>query len=108
MSIDFRKALARLVPVFMPDLLFRLKADGTPVFADFAAAIVPTEFAPGKVFGSGTLQPIDYMVELADLRIAPPSNLDISTVQDQILANSFRFHIRQYLSRRAVDWKARI
>ena len=107
MSIDFRKALARLVPVFMPDLLFRLKADGTPVFADFAAAIVPTEFAPGKVFGSGTLQPIDYMVELADLRIAPPSNLDISTVQDQILANSFRFHIRQYLSRRAVDWKAR-
>ncbi len=107
MSIDFRKALARLVPVFMPDLLFRLKADGTPVFADFAAAIVPTEFAPGKVFGSGILQPIDYMVELADLRIAPPSNLDISTVQDQILANSFRFHIRQYLSRRAVDWKAR-
>ncbi|NBR29149.1 MAG: hypothetical protein EBT83_12170 [Betaproteobacteria bacterium] len=107
MGIDFRKALARLVPVFMPDLLFRLKADGTPVFPDFAAAIVPTEFAPGKVFGSGTLQPIDYMVELADLRIAPPANLDVSTVQDQILANSFRFHIRQYLSRRAEDWKAR-
>ena len=106
MSIDFRKALARLVPVFMPDLLFRLKPDGTPVFADFAAAIVPTEFAPGKVFGSGKLQPIDYMVELADLRIEPPKNLDVSTVQDQILANSFRFHIRQYLSRRAEDWKA--
>ena len=105
MSIDFRKALARLVPVFMPDLLFRLKPDGTPVFADFAAAIVPTEFAPGKVFGSGKLQPIDYMVELADLRIEPPKNLDVSTVQDQILANSFRFHIRQYLSRRAEDWK---
>jgi Asp-tRNA(Asn)/Glu-tRNA(Gln) amidotransferase A subunit family amidase len=107
MTIDFRKALARLVPVFMPDLLFRLKADGTPVFPDFAAAIVPTEFAPGKIFGSGKLQPIDYMVELADLRITPPSNLDVSTVQDQILANSFRFHIRQYLSRRAEDWKAR-
>jgi Asp-tRNA(Asn)/Glu-tRNA(Gln) amidotransferase A subunit family amidase len=107
MTIDFRKALARLVPVFMPDLLFRLKADGTPVFPDFAAAIVPTEFAPGKIFGSGKLQPIDYMVELADLRITPPSNLDVSTVQDQILANSFRFHIRQYLSRRAEDWQAR-
>jgi Asp-tRNA(Asn)/Glu-tRNA(Gln) amidotransferase A subunit family amidase len=107
MSIDFRKALARLVPVFMPDLLFRLKPDDTPVFPDFAAAITPTEFAPGKVFGSGTLAPIDYMVELADLRITPPANLDISTVQNQILANSFRFHIRQYLSRRADDWQAR-
>ncbi len=107
MTIDFRKALARLVPVFMPDLLFRLKDDGTPVFPDFAATIVPTEFAPGKVFGSGKLQPIDYMVELADLRITPPSNLDVSTVQNQILANSFRFHIRQYLSRRADDWQAR-
>ena len=48
MKVDYRKALARLVPVFMPDLLFRVKKDGTPVFADFAAAIVPTEFAPGK------------------------------------------------------------
>ena len=72
MKIDYRKALARLVPVFMPDLLFRLKADGTPVFPDFAAAIVPTEFAPGKVFGSGTMQPIDYCVEMAEGRIAPP------------------------------------
>lgn len=106
MTIDFRKALARLVPVFMPDLLFRLDADGKPMFPDFAEAIVPTEFEPGKVFGSGKLQPIDYMVELADLRIAPPANLDVSTVQNQILANSFRFHIRQYLSRRAEDWKA--
>jgi hypothetical protein len=107
MKIDFRKALARLVPVFMPDLLFRLKDDGTPMFPDFAAAIVPTEFEPGKVFGSGTLQPIDYLVELADLRITPPSNLNISTVQNQILANSFRYHIRQYLLRRADDWQVR-
>ncbi len=35
MKVDFRKALARLVPVFMPDLLFRVKADGTPVFPGF-------------------------------------------------------------------------
>ena len=107
MKTDFRRALARLVPVFMPDLLFRLTSDGQPVFPDFAAAIVPTEFAPGKVFGAGTLQPIDYMVELADGRITPPANLDISTVQQQELAMSFRYHIRQYLSRRAADWKAR-
>ena len=103
MTTDFRKALARLVPVFMPDILFRLDDKGMPVFPEFAAAIVPTEFAPGKVFGTGKMQPIDYMVELADLRIEPPKNLDVSTVQNQILANSFRFHIRQYLSRRAED-----
>jgi len=106
MQTDFRRALAVLVPVFMPDLLFRLNADGQPVFPDFAAAITPTEFAPGKVFGSGTTAPIDYMVELAEGRIEPPSNLDIPTVQEQELAMSFRFHIRQYLSRRAADWQA--
>jgi amidase len=107
MKTDFRKALARLVPVFMPDLLFRLKMDGTPVFPDFAAAIVPTEFAPGKVFGNGTMQPIDYCVELAEGNIAPPKNLDLATVQNQAMAMAFRFHIAQYLTRRAADWKAR-
>jgi amidase len=107
MSVDFRRALARLVPVFMPDILFRLDADGTPLFKEFAAAIRPTEFAPGKVFGAGTMQPIDYCVALADGLIEPPANLDVSTVQQQELAPTFRFHISQYLSRRAADWKAR-
>ncbi|MCC7485866.1 MAG: hypothetical protein IT529_12875 [Burkholderiales bacterium] len=107
MKTDFRRALARLVPVFMPDILFRLTPQGEPVFPEFAAAIVRTEFAPGKFFGSGGLQPIDYLVELADGRIAPPANLDVSTVQQQILANTFRYHIRQYLSRRAADWAER-
>ena len=105
MQTSFRTALARLVPVFMPDLLFRLRDDGTPVFPDFAAAIQPTEFMPGKVFGSGTMAPIDYMVEMAEARIAPPANLDIATIQHQELAMSFRFHIPQYLTRRAADWK---
>ena len=106
MKIDFRSALARLVPVFMPDLLFRLGRDGQPVFKEFVAAIVPTEFMPGKVFGSGTMRPIDYCVELAEGRIAPPSNLNLATIQQQELAMAFRFHIPQYLSRRAADWKA--
>jgi Asp-tRNA(Asn)/Glu-tRNA(Gln) amidotransferase A subunit family amidase len=105
MTVDFGKALARLVPVFMPDLLFRLGRDGTPVFKDFAATIVPTEFMPGKVFGSGTMQPIDYCVALAEGRISPPTNLDLGTIQQQELANTFRFHISQYLMRRAADWK---
>ncbi len=66
MNPDFRRALAQLVPVFMPDLLFRLGPDGTPLFKEFAAAIRPTEFAPDKVFGNGTLAPIDYCVALAE------------------------------------------
>jgi amidase len=105
MNPDFRQALARLVPVFMPDLLFRLGPDGQPLFREFAAAIRPTEFAPGKVFGAGTMAPIDYCVELAEARIAPPANLDIATIQEQELAMSFRFHVNHYLSRRAADWR---
>lgn len=107
MSVDFCGALARLVPVFMPDLMFRLGRDGQPVFKEFAAAIVPTAFMPGKVFGSGTMTPIDYFVALAEGAVAPPRNLDLATVQDQELANGFRFHLPQYLRRRAADWKAR-
>src|SRR5499433_3505955 len=107
MQTDFRRALARLVPVFMPELLFRLGPDGQPLFKEFAAAIVPTEFMPGKIFGTGTMQPIDYFVELAEERIAPPTNLDIATIQEQELAMAFRFHIPQYLTRRAADWQVR-
>src|ERR1700738_1131723 len=95
MTADFRGALAKLVPVFMPDLLFRLGRDGLPVFKEFAAAIGATEFAPGHVFGSGTMQPIDYCVALAEGRTSPPSNLDLATIQQQELANTFRFHIAQ-------------
>jgi amidase len=107
MNPDFRQSLARLLPVFMPDLLFRLGPDNQPLFKEFAAAIRPTEFAPSKVFGSGSMTPIDYCVELAEGRIAPPVNLDIATIQEQELAMSFRFHVNQYLSRRAADWRAR-
>jgi amidase len=107
MKTDFRRALAQLVPVFMPDLLFRLGRDGTPVFKEFAAAIVPTEFLPGRVFGSGTMAPIDYCVAMAEGRVAPPANLDLATIQQQELAMAFRFHISQYLMRRAADWKAK-
>src|SRR5215510_12807279 len=107
MKTDFRRALARLVPLFMPDLLFRLGPDGRPLFKEFAATIEPTEFLPGKRFGSGTMKPIDYCVALAEGRIEPPANLDIATIQEQELAPTFRFQVPQYLSRRAADWKAR-
>jgi Asp-tRNA(Asn)/Glu-tRNA(Gln) amidotransferase A subunit family amidase len=107
MKVDYRRALAQLVPVFIPDLLFRLRRDGQPLFQEFAAAIVSTEFLPGKVFGTGTMQPIDYCVAMAEGRIEPPRNLDLGTIQQQELSNTFRFHISQYLMRRAADWKAK-
>src|SRR6202007_1390392 len=84
-----------------------LRRDGTPLFREFAAAIVPTEFMPGKVFGSGRMTPIDYCVELAEGGSRAPVNLDLATVQQQELAMAFRFHIPQYLARRAADWQAR-
>ncbi len=105
MKTDFCVALARLVPVFMPDLMFRLGADGKPLFKEFEAAIQPTEFWPGKVFGSGKMTPIDYMVAMADGTIPAPINLDLATIQQQELSNTFRFHIPQYLTRRAADWR---
>jgi Asp-tRNA(Asn)/Glu-tRNA(Gln) amidotransferase A subunit family amidase len=107
MKIDFRRALAKLVPLFMPDLLFRLDRNGRPLFKEFEAAIAPTEFFPGKVFGTGAMQPIDYFVAMAEGSIEPPSNLDLATIQQQELANTFRFHVSQYLTRRAQDWKAK-
>jgi hypothetical protein len=91
----------------MPDILFRLTPAGKPLFPDVAAAIKPTEFAPGKMFGTGTMAPADYLVALADGLVPPPANLNISTVQQQQESNAFRFHFVQYASRRAADWKAR-
>ena len=107
MSTSFTTALTKLIPVFMPDILFRLNNAGKPVFPDAAAAIKPTEFAPGQTFGTGTMTPVDYLVALAEGRVPPPSNLNIATVQQQEGSNAFRFHIVQYASRRAADWKAR-
>ena len=107
MVTDFRAALARLVPVFMPDLLFRLNTQGEPLYKEFSEAIVPTEFLPGKFFGTGHMTPIDYCVALAEGKIVPPANLNIITIQQQELANTFRFHIPQYLTRRADDWAKR-
>jgi amidase len=105
MTVDYNRALAQLIPLIMPDILFRLDGKGQPLFKDFADAIVPTEFLPGKIFGSGTMQPIDYCVAMAEGRILPPSNLDIRTIQQQELSNTFRYHLSQYLMRRVDDWR---
>jgi amidase len=107
MNPTYSQALAELVPVIFPEILYRLNAQGEPLFPEFAAKITPTEFAPGKVFGTGTLSPIDYMVRLADGVEPIPKNLNIKVVQQQAEAMAFRYHFVQYASRRAADWKAR-
>src|SRR4029077_3197668 len=68
MKPAYTEALAQVVPVFFPDILYRLSGNGQPQFPEFAAKIKPTEFAPGKTFGSGTMKPIDYLVDLAEGR----------------------------------------
>jgi amidase len=76
----------------MPDLLFRLGPDNQPLFREFAAAIDLTAFLPGKVFGSGTLHPIDYCVALAEERITSPASLDLATIRQQELAKHTFVH----------------
>ena len=46
MTTSYTRALAELVPVFFPSLLYRVNNQGQPLFPEFAAAIKPTEFAP--------------------------------------------------------------
>jgi Asp-tRNA(Asn)/Glu-tRNA(Gln) amidotransferase A subunit family amidase len=108
MKTTYTRALAEMVPVFFPAILYRTTPAGTPLFPEFAAAIKPTEFEGGKRFGSGTMAPIDYMIGLAEGRIPPPRNLNIRVMQqvpDESL--TFKFHFVQYASRRAADWAAR-
>ncbi|MEO8482187.1 MAG: amidase family protein [Acidobacteriota bacterium] len=107
MSTSFDKAIAALAPVLYPELLFELTPAGQPKYPEFAAKIEPTEFAPGKTFGTGTMQPIDWMVRWADGLEKTPAGLNLRSVLGATQANTFRFHISQYLERRAQDWKAR-
>ena len=107
MKPSYTQALAQLVPVFFPDILYRLTRNGEPQFPEFAAMIKPTEFAPGKTFGSGTMKPIDYFLALAEGRVPVPKNLNIRAIEEEVESNAFTFQFNQYALRRAADWKAR-
>ena len=106
MKTDFRRALARLVPVFMPDLLFRL--------GPRRAAAVQGVRRRDRADRVRARQDLRQRHDGADrlLRRArrghdrAAGNLDLATVQQQELAMAFRFHISQYLTRRAADWRA--
>ncbi len=107
MNPTYSQALAQLVPVIFPEILFRLTRDGKPEFPEFAAAIKPTQFAPGKTFGTGTMKPIDYMEALANGRVAIPKNLNIRVIQQEAESMNFHYMFSNYAQRRAADWRAR-
>jgi amidase len=107
MSPSYTQALAQLVPILFPDILYRLKPNGEPQFPEFVAKIRPTEFAPGKVFGSGTMKPIDYFLALAEGRVPVPKNLNIRAIEEVVESNAFTLQFNQYAQRRAADWKER-
>jgi Asp-tRNA(Asn)/Glu-tRNA(Gln) amidotransferase A subunit family amidase len=107
MTVDYTRAIAELVPLFYPDVLYRLTGAGKPLFPEFAAAIQPTQFAPGKVFGAGTMTPIEYMLQMAEGHIPPPRNLNVRTILPLAQSNAFTYQFEQYAARRAADWKAR-
>lgn len=107
MKPSYNQALAQMVGVLFPEILFSLDRAGDPAFPEFAAKIKPTEFVPGKKFGSGDMAPVDYIVALADGREPLPKNLNIRFIQEVVDSNSFRFHFVQYAERRAADWKDR-
>jgi hypothetical protein len=71
MTTDFRRALARLVPLIMPDLCSGSGGRAARVQGvrggDRADRVHARE-----VLRHGTMQPIDYCVELAEGRIAAP------------------------------------
>ncbi|MBH97779.1 MAG: amidase [Rhodospirillaceae bacterium] len=107
MSPSYTDALAQLVPVLFPDMLYWLDSNGEPLFPDFAATITPTEFAPGIIHGSGEMSPIDYMVALAEGDVPPPEGFNLRSILTLGMSNAFKFHINQYLSRRSDDWAER-
>ena len=110
MTTTFDRAIAEIVPVLFPDFLYRLTPAREPQFPDFAARVRPTPFAPGVTKGTGTLASADWMVRWAEGLEPTPRNLtlrDLLGGGGDTGSRSFRFHIPQYLTRRAKDWADR-
>jgi Asp-tRNA(Asn)/Glu-tRNA(Gln) amidotransferase A subunit family amidase len=109
MSTTIDRAIAQLAPVLYPDLLLRLTPGNEPFYPEFAAKVRPTEFAPGVTRGTGKIAAADWMVRWAEGLEPTPRNLTLRTVLGggEAQSRTFRFHISQYLMRRAKDWSDR-
>ncbi|MCZ6753478.1 MAG: amidase family protein [Acidobacteria bacterium] len=107
MSPSFDRAIAEILPILYPDLLFHLTSNQEPKYPAFAARIEPTLFAPGVTKGTGTLQPVDWMLRWAEGLEPTPPNLTLRSILSRSFSRTFRFHVEQYLTRRAEDWAER-
>jgi len=107
MQPSYSDALAELIPVFYPDIIYWLDDSGQPWFPEIAARIKRTEYAPGVFHGSGTMEPLDYMIALGTGREPVPRGLNIRSIQYIAPANAFRYHFEKYATRRADDWAER-
>jgi Asp-tRNA(Asn)/Glu-tRNA(Gln) amidotransferase A subunit family amidase len=109
MSTTIDRAIAQIAPVLYPDLLLRLTPDNEPFYPEFASKVRPTEFAPGVTRGSGKMAAADWMVRWAEGLEPTPRNLTLRSVLagPEAQSRTFRFHISQYLTRRAKDWADR-
>ena len=109
MATTIDRAIAQLAPVLYPDLLLRLTPGNEPFYPEFAAKVRPTEFAPGVTKGTGKMAAADWMVRWAEGLEPTPRNLTLRTVLGggEAQSRTFRFHISQYLMRRAKDWTDR-
>jgi amidase len=107
MSPSFDQAIAQLTPLLFPDLLFRLTGAGEPQFPAFAERIEPTRFTGSVTKGSGPLQPVDWMIRWSEGLEPTPPNLNLRSILALENSRTMRFHLPQYLLRRARDWAAR-
>lgn len=107
MSPSFDQAIAQILPALFPDLLFRLTPAREPEFPAFAERIEPTTFAAGVTKGTGSLQPADWMLRWAEGLEPSPPNLNLRSILALENSRTMRFHLSQYLMRRARDWADR-
>ena len=106
MTTSYTRALAKLVPIFFPDLLYRLNNQGQPVFPN----LPPRSSRPSSRRASGSdrerfagrLHPGHGAgAHPAATRAQHPDHPDIGR------RAAVPFSRRAYLERRAADWKAR-
>ena len=104
MQPSYGDALAELIPIFYPDIIYWLDESNQPAFPEVATKIQRTEYAPGVFHGSGTMEPLDYMIALGTGQEPMPRSLNIRSIQYVGVSNIFRYHFTKYATRRASDW----
>jgi len=91
----------------MPDLLFRLGTGGQRSSRSSQRRSGRQSSGLARSSATGTINPIDYCVALAEGADRAAANLDIATIQGSELAMMFRLPHPAYLMRRAADWRER-